>query len=59
MCDLMCICQLYLQLSRICVEKMRQTMLIMYAWHSVYKNTINQHIDIPPVFLQLKRNSFF
>ena len=27
------------------------------AWHSVDKNTINRHIDISPVFLQLK-NSF-
>ena len=27
------------------------------AWHSVDKNTINRHIDIPPVFLQLKNSS--
>ena len=27
------------------------------AWHSVDKNTINRHIDIPSVFLQLKNSS--
>ena len=26
------------------------------AWHSIDKNTINRHIDIPTVYLQLKQS---
>ena len=39
------------------VQLYKHTRDFKEAWHSVDKNTINRHIDIPPVFLQLKNSS--